>query len=62
MHDQFLTLKKSKNQAIGQADRQEDAVIDVRDFYPSHTEEDDHYHNAFVLKHYKNDEKKTEKE
>lgn len=38
MHDQFLTLKKSKNQAIGQADKQEDTVIDMRDFYPCHTQ------------------------
>lgn len=60
MHDQFLTLKKSKNQAIGEADRQEDTVIDVRDFYP-HKEEDDHYHDAFVLKHHKSEDKKNEK-
>ena len=51
MQDQFLTLKKSKNQALGEADKQQDTVIDVRDFYPSTIEEDQHYHEAFVLKH-----------
>lgn len=62
MHDQFLTLKKSKNQAIGEADKQENAVIDLRDFYPARCEEDEHYHNAFVLKHHKSEGKKTGKE
>lgn len=34
MQDQFLTLKKAKNKAIGEADQQHDAVIDLRYFYP----------------------------
>lgn len=37
MHDQFLSLKKSRNQAIGETDQQQDEVIDVRDFYPCST-------------------------
>lgn len=57
MQEQFLTLKKSKNRAICEADQQEDAVIDLRDFYPSGMEEDEHYKNAFVLKHRKADQK-----
>jgi hypothetical protein len=40
MHDQFLTLKKSKNQAIGEADKQQDTILDVRDFYNSHVDEE----------------------
>ncbi len=55
MHDQFLTLKKSKNQAIGEADKQQDTILDVRDFYNSHVDEEQHYHTSFILKH-KHDE------
>lgn len=53
MEDQFLTLKKSKNRALREADKQEDSIIDLRDFYPSTMEEDEHYKNSFVLKHKK---------
>jgi len=42
MQDQFLTLKKSKNRAIGEADQQEDLVIDLRDFYHCTEDEDQH--------------------
>lgn len=51
MQDQFLTLKKSKNQALGEADKQNDTIIDLRDFYASSFEEEDHFHESFVLKH-----------
>ncbi len=30
MHDQFLTLKKEKNTALGEADAQQDSIIDLR--------------------------------
>lgn len=60
MHDQFLSLKKSRNQAIGETDQQQDEVIDVRDFYSCSTEEEDHYHEAFVLKHKNKTENKVE--
>ena len=58
MHDQFLTLKKSKNQAIGEADKQQDTIIDVRDFYNSHVDEEQHYHTSFILKHKHDEESK----
>lgn len=50
MYDQFITLKKSKNRAIGQSDQQEDVTIDLRYFYPCEEDEDQHYRNCLVLK------------
>lgn len=40
MYDQLLSLKKSRNAAIGEADQQQDTVIDVRDFYPTTMDEE----------------------
>ena len=61
MEDQFLALKKSKNRALGQADTQEDMVIDLRDFYPSGLEEDEHFHQAFILRHKKSEQEGDDK-
>lgn len=33
MEGQFLNLKKCKNKALGEADQQEDAILDPRVFY-----------------------------
>jgi hypothetical protein len=33
-------LKKAKNRALGEADKQEDGYIDLRNFFPSGLEED----------------------
>ena len=46
-------MKKAKIRALGEADMQEDTVIDVRNFYPSGLEEDEHFKQAFVVKHKK---------
>jgi hypothetical protein len=50
MQDQFLTLKKSKNRAIGESDKQEDAIIDMRCFYQCEEDEDQHFRDALVIK------------
>lgn len=36
MHDQFLTLRKLKNNSIGEPDTQQDIVIDLRLFFGAH--------------------------
>lgn len=33
MENQYLSLKKSKNRIVGEADKQEDQLFDIRDFY-----------------------------
>lgn len=43
MEDQFLNLKKCKNKALGEADQQEDAILDPRVFYECEMDEDDHF-------------------
>jgi hypothetical protein len=35
VENQFLSLKKSKNRTLGEADQQEDQLFDIRDFYHS---------------------------
>lgn len=40
MEGQFLTMKKSKNKALCEADQQHDTVLDMRDFYPSGMDEE----------------------
>lgn len=53
MENEFLTLKKAKNRALGEPDVQEDTIIDMRVFFPSSMEEDEHFKESFVLKHRK---------
>ena len=53
MEDQFLNLKKCKNKALGEADQQTDSNLDPRVFYECEVDEDEHFENAFVLKHRK---------
>jgi hypothetical protein len=50
MQDQFLTLKKSKNRAIGESDKQEDAIIDMRGFYHCEEDEDQHFRDVILIK------------
>ncbi len=40
MENQFLSLKKSKNRILGEADQQEDQIFDIRDFYNCGLDED----------------------
>jgi hypothetical protein len=56
MEDQFLNLKKCKNKALGEADQQIDTILDPRVFYDCEVDEDDHFENAFILKHRKEGE------
>ena len=53
-------MKKAKNRALGEADQQEDTIIDVRNFYPSGKDEDEHFKDAFILKHRNKDEEHEE--
>lgn len=53
MENEFLTLKKAKNRALGDPDVQEDTIIDMRVFFPSSMEEDEHFKESFILKHRK---------
>ena len=46
-------MKKSKNRTLGEADQQHDSLLDVRNFYPSNLDEDEHFEEAFILKHQK---------
>lgn len=59
MEDQFLNLKKCKNKALGEADQQEDAILDPRVFYECEMDEDDHFEQAFILKHRREDRPQT---
>ena len=59
MEDQFLNLKKCKNKALGEADQQIDELLDPRVFYENAQDEDDHFEDAFVLKHKKEDRPQT---
>jgi hypothetical protein len=40
MEDQFLNLKKCKNKALGEADQQTDALLDLRTFYECRLDDD----------------------
>ena len=51
MEDQFLNLKKCKNKALGEADQQTDVQLDVRTFYECHLDDEQHFEDAFILKH-----------
>lgn len=55
MQDQFLNLKKCKNKALGEADTQHDEILDPRIFYECAEDEDEHFEQAFILKHRKDD-------
>lgn len=55
MEDQFLNLKKCKNKALGEADMQQDCLLDPRIFYECSLDEDEHFDEAFMLKHRKED-------
>jgi hypothetical protein len=57
MEDQFLNLKKCKNKALGEADQQNDIILDPRIFYESKQDEDEHFEEAFILKHRKDDDR-----
>ena len=59
MEDQFLNLKKCKNKALGEADTQEDAILDPRIFYECAEDEDEHFEEAFILKHRNQDRPET---
>ena len=50
MEDQFLALKKSKNKILVEADQQEDKLFDIRDFYLSGLDEDEHLEKILSLK------------
>lgn len=51
MEDQFLNLKKCKNKVLGEADQQIDVLLDPRIFYDFTLDEDEHFEEAFILKH-----------
>lgn len=55
MQDQFLNLKKCKNKALGEADQQVDGLLDPIVFYDSNIDEQEHFEEAFILKHRKNE-------
>ena len=59
MEDQFLNLKKCKNKALGEADTQVDAILDPRIFYDCAVDEDQHFEEAFILKHRNQDRPET---
>ena len=40
MDDQFLSLKKTKNRALADADHQIDELLDVREFFDCGLDED----------------------
>jgi hypothetical protein len=42
MENQYLSLKKSKNRILAEADQQEDQLFDIRDFYNCGLDEDEH--------------------
>lgn len=42
MENQFLTMKKCKNQALGEIDAQNDDLLDPRVFYEIKMDEDEH--------------------
>lgn len=57
MEDQFLNLKKCKNKALGEADQQSDLLLDPRLFYDCNIDEDEHFEEAFILKHRKSEDR-----
>jgi hypothetical protein len=42
MESQYLSLKKSKNRILAEADQQLDQLFDIRDFYNCGLDEDEH--------------------
>jgi hypothetical protein len=36
-------MKKSKNKALGEADQQQDFTLDIRTFYETTMDEDEHF-------------------
>jgi hypothetical protein len=50
MENQFLSLKKSKNKILGEADQQLDQLFDIRDFYNCELDEDEHLEKVFSKK------------
>ncbi len=42
MESQYLSLKKSKNRILAEADQQLDQLLDIRDFYNCGLDEDEH--------------------
>lgn len=57
MEDQFLNLKKCKNKVLGEADQQIDILLDPRIFYDYTLDEDEHFEEAFILKHRSSDDR-----
>lgn len=51
MEDQFLNMKKCKIRALGEADQQSDTLLDIRIFFETDMDEDEHFQQAFILKH-----------
>lgn len=61
MDGQFLSLKKTKNRALADADQQIDELLDVREFFDCGLDEDEHFEETFDIKTGKKNTKGTAK-